>query len=132
MSELSRENAGLARRLWRAASEGNPDPVLELDPKGVWRTYGVNPNAGEFHGIDAVLRYLASSGEGVEDMRSELLDVMASERGAVIHYRVRAERGPKQLDGEFFLWLRIQDGVVTEVAAVPFDQAAADAFWRLE
>ena len=46
--------------------------------------------------------------------------------------RVIASRGPKKLDGEFSLWLTIDEGVVRRVAAVPFDQAANDAFWRLE
>jgi len=122
----------VARRLWAAASQGDPDPVLQFDPKIVWRTYGTGPNAGEFYGIDAVLQYLASAGEGVEDMRSDLIDVQASEQGAVILYRVTANRGPKRLDGRFSLWLSIDEGVVREVAAVPFDQAANDAFWALE
>jgi ketosteroid isomerase-like protein len=132
LSGKSQANAQVARSLWRAATQGDPDPVLEFDPHVVWRTWGSGANAGEFRGIDAVLRYLAASSDGVEDMRSELLDVLASERAAVIHYRVMAERGPKRLDGEYFLWLRIVDGVVEEVAAVPFDQAAAAAFWRLD
>lgn len=132
MSEISRTNREIARRLWRAASQGDPEPVLEFDPEVVWRSYGASPAAGEYRGIDAVLHYLASTGEGVEALRSELLDVMAGERGAVIHYRVLAKRGPKELDAQFFLWLAIRDGVVHELTAVPFDQAANDAFWRLE
>ena len=132
MSDLSRENAGVARRLWRAASEGDPDPVLEFDPDVVWRTCGQGPNAGEFSGIDAVLRYLENFGASAEGLRLELLDVLASESGAVIHYRVLANRGPKVLDGEAFLRLGIEAGVVKQVVVIPFDQAASAAFWRLE
>jgi len=132
VSERVRENAAIARRLWRAAAAGDPEPFLEFDPKVVWRTHGTSANAGRFHGIDDMLRYLAGIGQSVEDMRSELIDVLASERAAVIHFRIRAERGPRRLDGEYFLWLGIDGGVVREVTAVPFDQAAADLFWRLD
>jgi len=131
VSEVAR-NLAIARSLWRAATEGDPEPVLEFDPKVVWRTYGTSANAGEFHGLDAVLRYLASVGERAEDQRSDLIDVLASERAAVIHFRTVARRGPNVLDSQQFLWLRIEDGVVREVAAVPWDQAASAEFFRLD
>lgn len=122
----------IARRLWDAASTGDPDPVLQFHPQVIWRSYGSSPSAGTYRGIDEVLHYLSSSGESVEDMHSELVEILVSGLGAILHYRTSARRGPKQLECQFFLWLRIENGVVCEVAAVPWDQAANDAFWRLE
>lgn len=130
MSDVLRENLAIARRLWRGASDGDPHAMLDFDPKIVWRTYGTGPNAGLYHGMEAVLGYLASVAERSDQLRSELIDVLASENGAIIHYRTVFERGSKTLDTQYFLWLRIEDGVVVEAAAVPFDQAAADAFWK--
>lgn len=130
MSERLRRNVEIARRLWRAASEGDPKPLLEMAPDVVWRTYGTGPYAGEFVGMDAVLDYLSVTGQGADDMRSELVDIFASEQGAIILHRSEFRRGPKTLDGLYFLWLRIEDGVVREVAAVPWEQARAASFWQ--
>jgi len=130
VSDLRLRNEAIARRLWQGASLGDPAPLLDMDPKVRWRTFGTGPNAGEFVGLDAVLRYLAATGEGVDSMHSELIDVFASARGAVIHYRTEFVRGTKTLEGEYFLFLRIEADVVREVTAVPWDQAAARVFWE--
>jgi ketosteroid isomerase-like protein len=132
LSEISRDNAALARRLWTAASQGSPDPVVQLDPKIVWKSYGHGPEAGEFHGIDAVLEHLASFGAFVDDVRSELLEVLSNESGAVIRYRAFMTRGTKRLDCDYSLWLTIEDGVVKRAAMVPFEDETSDAFWRVD
>lgn len=125
-------NREIARRIWEAGSAGNPDPVLAFDPAVVWRTCGRGEHAREHHGIDGILGYFSGLGEGVSDSHSELINILASDDGAIIHYRVHAERGPKSLDGQFFLWLRIEAGAVSQAVVIPWDQAANDAFWRLE
>jgi ketosteroid isomerase-like protein len=130
VSDARHHNIEVARRLWRAASEGDPKPLLEMAPDVIWRTYGTGPYAGEFIGIDAVLDYLTVSGQGADDMRAELLDIFASEQGAVILHRSEFRRGPKTLDAMYFLWLRIEDGVVREVASIPWEQARSAAFWQ--
>ncbi|MBW2314816.1 MAG: nuclear transport factor 2 family protein [Deltaproteobacteria bacterium] len=132
MSETTRENAGIARRFWAAASQGNPDPVLEFDPNVVWRTYGQGPHAREISGLDAVLHYLESFGASAEALRLELVDIFSSEAGAIIQYRVIANRGPKDLETQAFLRLAIEDGIVFQAEVVPFDQAKSAAFWRLQ
>ena len=132
MEQPVSNNADLARRLWVAASQGDPGPVLEFHPKIVWRTYGHGPNVGEYHGIEEVLRYLAVANEAFDDMRSELLDILSSDRGAVIRYRLIVTRGKRRLETQFSLWLTIRDGVITEAAAVPFEDEKDDEFWRVD
>jgi ketosteroid isomerase-like protein len=131
-SDTARENADIARRLWAAASQGDTDPLLVFHPKIVWKTWGHGPNAGECHGLEQVFEYLARSNDAVEDMRSELIDILSSERGAVILYRMIVTRGSRRLDTRFSLWLTIEDGVVVRADAVPFEDEANDAFWRVD
>lgn len=126
-------HARLARRLWDATSEGDADALLGLyAPDVVWRSYGSNPLSREVKGSRAVLDELARFGEGVDDLSSALLDIFASERGAVIHYRVTARRGPKRLETEAVMLLRIEGGRVTRVCVIPGDQERNDRFWRVE
>ena len=132
LSEIARDNAALARRLWAAASQGAPDPLVQLDAKIVWKNYGHGPEAGEFHGIDAVLGHLANFGDFVDDVRSELLEVLSNESGAVIRYRAFMTRGTKKLQCDYSLWLKIQDGVVKRASMVPFEDDRSDAFWRVD
>ena len=123
----------VAERLWNAASQGDPEPLLELfDEEVEWFTHGKNPQAGRHRGLPAVLRHLAASADSVDELRSELYDILASDEGAVIRCRVHGRRGPKELDGTYFLWLRIVEGRVVEVAAVPWSQWENDTFWNLE
>ena len=125
-------NLEVARKLWDSAAKGDPEGMQLLHPDVVWRTCGAGDHAGQYNGIDEVLLYLASTTGGVTDRVSELIDILASEDGAVIYYRMEAERGPRKSEGLFFLWMRIHDGVIREVAAVPWDQAGNDAFLRLD
>jgi uncharacterized protein len=126
-------NAGIARRMWDAASRGDAETLLRLYAADiVWHGYGSHPLSGEVKGAEAVLDLLARAGEDVDDLRSDALDILASERGAVIHYRLTAERGPKRLNTEVLMLLRIEGDRVTRVNVVPWDQASHDAFWQVE
>jgi ketosteroid isomerase-like protein len=127
--ELGR-NRALARSLWQAATAGDPSPMLAFDPDVVWRAMGTGPMSGEFRGIDAVLHYLARVAQTADEIRSELIDVLASEHAAVIHYINHLRIGARTLEEPFFLWVRIEDGTVTEVTSIPWDQAKVATFWK--
>ncbi len=130
---LEHSNRAVALRFWEALAEGDPDAVVALlSPDIVWRAHGDNPVAGEYRGPEKVLDYLARLGETVDELCSVLQDIFASERGAVIHYRVSARRGPKRLDNEFVMVLGIEAGRILDVTLVPADQRRSTAFWRLE
>ncbi len=126
-------NRVVARRFWEAAAAGDPEAILALfSPDTVWRALGDNPIAGEYHGPEKVLGYMARLGETVDELRSDLDDIFVSDRGAVIRYHVAARRGPKRLDGDYVMILVIEAGRILEVTVVPSDQQQSNAFWRLE
>lgn len=130
---MQHPNAALACRLWTALSDGDA-PLLRqlLAPAVIWRAHGDNPFTGEAKGIDELFDLLARSAETVDDLRSELRDIYASDRGAVFRATTYAERGPKLLHTEWLVVLRIEDGRVVEVSSVPVNQRHNDEFWRLE
>jgi uncharacterized protein len=126
-------NALLARRLWEAFCDGDASALEALlTPDVVWRYAGRNPFSGETKGVDASLERIARGAESVEEMRSELIDVFANDRGAVLWMRTHAERGPVVLDVDYLLLLRVADGRIYEVSSVPVDQRRNDEFWRLQ
>ena len=115
-------NTRVARRMWDATSMGDRDLLLEIfAPDIVWRAANSGDLSGEFKGVDTVLDLLACAGEGVDEMQIELCDVFASDRGAVLHYRVHAERGHQVLDTEILLALRIVGGRVVEAFTTSTD-----------
>ena len=126
-------NAAIARRLWNAAARGDPDPLLELyAPDAVLRAYGDNPLSGEYKGGAGVVEYLIRAGEMVDDLRASLLDIYASDAGAVTRYRTKAARGAKRLDMVFLIAMRIEGGRVVETDVVATDQKRNDAFWAID
>ena len=123
-------NRTLARRLWNAIAAAEVEEVRAvIAPKSVWRLYGTSPLAGSYEGIDAILDFLASVGEGADELQSDLVDIFVSHRGAVLRYTTHALRGSRVLDVEQLLLLRIDDGRVVEAVFVPIDQHRHDRFW---
>jgi ketosteroid isomerase-like protein len=126
-------NAIVARRLWEAFGDGDVARLRELlTPDVLWRSHGSNPYSGEVKGIEAVLDLMARSGESVDELRSVVREIFASDAGAVVWATTNAARGPKILHIDFLLLLRIADGRIYEVSSVPTDQRHNDEFWRLQ
>lgn len=123
-------NGEIARALWQAAAESDRDSIRSLlSPDVVFSTLASGDLSGAIRGPDAVLDLLARSGELVEELRSELVDVYTSEEGAVIQYRLQAEREVSSLDTQALLVLRIEDGAVVNACAVPVEMSKSDSFW---
>jgi len=123
-------NASLARDLWIAAAESDASMIRHLlAPDVVWRTHSSGSLSGCVRGADAVIELLARSGEQVDSLTTDLIDIYASENGAVTHYRVRAQRGQSQLDTEALLVLRVVAGRVVEAFALPVDDRGQESFW---
>lgn len=128
---LGLPNAAVARDIWLATSEGDGDAIRRLlAPDIVWRTLASGALSGAVKGADAVIDLFARSGELVDALTIELIDIYSGADGAVIHYRLQAARGPSQLDTEVLLLLRIRGGRVHEALSVPVRQGESEAFWR--
>ncbi len=124
-------NAIVARHLWEAVSKGDAESIVRLlSPEVIWRSYGTGELSGVFEGPEGVLNFLALAGERVETMVLRVVDIFASDGGAVIHYAMDANQGPKFLESQVILVMRIQNGLINEVFTVPTQAAEAADFWR--
>jgi ketosteroid isomerase-like protein len=128
-------NRALMRRVWEASARGDADAVSAgYAPDAVLRAHGgpMNQRAGEYKGIDEILGYLASSGETVDDLRSEVLEIYTSGHGAVVRYRVVATRGGMHLDMQYLYIAVIEAERIVRATLVPMDQRRNDEFWRTQ
>ena len=89
--------------------------------------------SGTYSGRTEIFRFLARLPKlTAGTYRSRLIDALASdERGAAL-YRARGEREGRSLDIDQLLLFTIQDGLVTEVLALPSDPAAFEEFWSTD
>ena len=123
-------NAGLARELWSATAEGDADALRRLFAEDiVWTTYGTNPLAGEIHGPEAILSYLATVGEEADDLCSTFKSLYVNDDGAVIFFHISAARGERKLEVDVLLICRFEEGRVLSALMIPADQEGNDAFW---
>jgi ketosteroid isomerase-like protein len=122
-------NAALVRRLF--ASFGN-DPMAisaALARDVSWRVPGNTVMSGEYHGRREVVEFLRRTGlETDGTYRSRLQTVLADDDWAVAIYRATGSRNGIDLDIEQALVIRVADGVLQDVTAVPLD-ATFDRFW---
>jgi len=87
--------------------------------------------AGEYHGRDAIFRFLARlPKETGGTYGSTLRDVLASDDRAAALYTARGRRRGRELELDQVLLFRIEDGVVREVLALPSDPDAFEEFWQ--
>jgi ketosteroid isomerase-like protein len=122
----------LAEKLWNAIADADALALREaLHEKSVWRMRGSSPLAGVYIGPDEVFKFLSLVGELSSDLRSELLDIFVSDRGAVMRYSVNAVRGNRRIDTEHLLRLEIENGQIVEALFAPLDQAEYDRFFSL-
>ncbi len=123
-------NLEVARRLWAGISSADLHALRELmSEKLQWISHGQGTLAGRFSGPDAALSLMARSGEIVDELDASLVDMYASERGAIIRYRLQAERGPHHLDTEHLLVLEIEEEQITGLITVPVNQRENDRFF---
>jgi hypothetical protein len=122
-------NAALVRRLF--ASFGH-DPMAisaALARDIAWRVPGNTIMSGEYHGRREVVEFLRRTGlETGGTYRSRLQTVLADDDWAVAIYRATGSRNGIDLDIDQALVIRIADGVLQNVTAVPLD-SAFERFW---
>ena len=124
-------HAAAARRGFEDFVRGDVTGLLGLfAPNAVWHVPGANAMTGDYRGmqeIGAFLRRTAELTGGTYHV--ELLWAVADDEHLVTLYRARGQREGRTLDIEQALFIRIEDGLWTDIRAQPLDHAAFDAFW---
>jgi uncharacterized protein (TIGR02246 family) len=125
------ENAALVRQIFDAfaRNEGFALRGLFADD-AVWTVPGSGVMAGVNRGREEIFRFLARLPKETDGTyRSELVDVLASDHRAAAVYRARGTRRGRTLELDQVLLFQIDDGLVSEVLALPTEPDAFEKFW---
>jgi uncharacterized protein len=129
VSEHEHPNAALVRRLFGAFGKDPLVVAAALARDVVWRVPGNTVMSGEYRGRREVVEFLRRTGlETDGTYRSRLHTVFADDDWAVALYRAMGSRNGLDLDIEQALVIRIADGALQDVTAVPLD-SAFERFW---
>jgi hypothetical protein len=125
------ENEALIRQIFEAFARKQGFALRGLfADNAVWTVPGRGVMAGVYRGRDEIFRFLARLPKETDGTyASELRDVLASEDRAAALYRASGTRHGRRLELDQVLLLRIEDGLVREVLALPSDPEAFEAFW---
>jgi len=131
MRVAAAENAAVVRRIFEAFARKEGFALRGLFAESaVWTVPGGSVMAGTYQGRDQIFRFLARLPKETQGTyRSELLDVLASDKRAAALYRARGQRRGRQLELDQVLLFGIADGLVHDVLAFPSDPEAFEAFW---
>jgi ketosteroid isomerase-like protein len=124
-------NAAVIRSLFDAFARKDGLPLRDLFAEdATWTVPGEGVMAGTVTGREAIIRFLGRlPRETAGTYRSSLVDVLASPERAAAVYRAFGERHGRSLDILQVLLFRIDDGLISEVLALPGDPGAFEAFW---
>ncbi|HEY8406338.1 MAG TPA: nuclear transport factor 2 family protein [Gaiellaceae bacterium] len=126
---MTHPNAELVRRLFGAFGNDAKQISATFDRNVLWRVPGDTVMSGEYRGRRDVVDFLRRTGvETAGTYRSRLHTVFADDAWGLAVYRAWGTRNGIDLDVEQALVFKFEDGMITEVTAVPLD-SAFDAFW---
>jgi uncharacterized protein len=129
MSGSEHPNAALVRRLFAAFGKDPMAISATLGRDIVWRVPGDTVMSGEYRGRRDVVEFLRRTGlETGGTYSSSLHTVFADDEWAVAIYRATGSRNGVDLDVDQALVIRIADGLLQDVTAVPLD-SAFERFW---
>jgi uncharacterized protein len=129
VSSLEHPNAALVRRLFAAFGKDPMAISATLGRGVVWRVPGDTVMSGEYRGRRDVVEFLRRTGlETGGTYGSSLHTVFADDEWAVAIYRATGSRNGVDLDVDQALVIRIADGLLQDVTAVPLD-SAFERFW---
>ena len=129
MSGAEHRNAALVRRVFAAFGKDAMAITAALARDVVWRVPGETVMSGEYHGRRDVMAFLSRTGvETGGTYASSLCTVFADDDWAVAIYRATGSRNGVDLDVDQALVMRMADGLIQEVTAVPLD-SAFERFW---
>jgi uncharacterized protein len=129
VSENEHPNAALVRRLFASFGKDPLAVAAALARDIVWRVPGQTVMSGEYRGRREVVEFLRRTGlETGGTYHARLHTVLADDDWAVAIYRAMGTRNGFDLDIEQALVIRIADGALQDVTAVPLD-SAFERFW---
>jgi ketosteroid isomerase-like protein len=131
VASAPQENVAFARAAYEAIERGDI-PYLEAHthPDVLFQQGGRFPTAGTFHGRDAMFGHFMAFMTMVEGRFSmQIHDILAGNERVAVYITVTVGyRGEELVFDEVHLW-RIEDGLLVEMHAIPFDPYALDAFF---
>ena len=132
MAGVMHPHEELIRRFHEA--QRTPDPSVLMDllaDNVVWHLPGKNLLSRDYDGKAEVADFWARARElSGGTVRTDLLDVLASDDYAIALVRVHAEREGRSLGGQFQAFTyRIEGGKIAEFWFMVEDRYAVDAFW---
>ena len=124
-------NEAIVRRIFDAFARKEGFALRGLFAEdAVWTVPGQGVMAGTYRGRESIFRFLARLPRETDGTyRSELVDVLTSDRRAAALYRARGTRQGRTLGLYQVLLFTIDDGLVREVLALPSDPEAFESFW---
>jgi ketosteroid isomerase-like protein len=129
VSEAEHPNAALVRRLFAAFGKDAMAVSAALARDVAWRVPGNTVMSGEYRGRRGVVEFLRRTGiETGGTYRSRLHTVFADDDSAVAIYRATGSRNGIDLDVDQALVIRLAEGLLQDVTAVPLDPAF-ERFW---
>ena len=129
MSADEHPNAALTRRVFEAFGKDAKAISAAFSREIVWRVPGNTVMSGEYRGRREVVEFLRRTGlETGGTYRSSLHTVFANDEWAVAIYRAVGRRNGIELDVDQAFVIRCEDGLWSEVTAVPLD-SAFERFW---
>jgi ketosteroid isomerase-like protein len=126
------ENEALIRRFHEAQAAADAATLMDLlSDDIVWHVPGKNLLSRDYRGKTEVAGFWARARElSGGTVRTEPLDVLASDQHAIALVRVHAEREGRSLGGQFQAFTyRIEGGKIAEFWFLVEDRYAVDAFW---
>ncbi|HEX4325086.1 MAG TPA: nuclear transport factor 2 family protein [Gaiellaceae bacterium] len=122
-------NAALVRRVFAAFGKDPMAVSAAFTRDIVWRVPGNTVMSGEYRGRRDVVEFLRRTGlETGGTYRSHLHTVFADDDWAVAIYRATGSRDGIDLDVDQALVIRVANGLLSNVTAVPLD-SAFERFW---
>ena len=116
-------------RGFQAFAEGDMATMKELfADDAVWHTGGRNKWSGEYHGADAIVRFMGDiSAEAT--FVNEPHAVLADDEHVVVIVNSSASRDDETIDTSSVFVFHVDDGKVTQGWNVPRNPYVLDEFW---
>ena len=131
-SQPSRTEANLAlvRTFFACFAAGDLDTLRKevLAPDVVWHVPGRHPLSGTHRGVDQMLAFFAQLGSSGFQAEVQFLQA-DDERVVDVHRGWSGRKDGSDIDLDWVLVYRIENGRITEARNFVSDQAAADTFF---